>query len=51
MMSSIHKQIAARSAIPLIAFFTGCASIARGTKDTHIVETEAAGADVHLSLA
>lgn len=37
------------TALLLLALQTGCASITRGTKDTLVVESDPAGADVRLS--
>jgi hypothetical protein len=45
-----HYKLAAIATLAALAIFsTGCASITRGTKDTLVVESDPAGADVKLS--
>lgn len=49
-MSSIIPKITLASiALACLAISSGCASITRGTKDTLVVESDPAGADVRLS--
>lgn len=48
-MSNIKKLILASCALGTLVFISGCASVTRGTKDTLVVESDPAGADVRLS--
>lgn len=48
-MSNTPKLILACCALASLVLFNGCASVTRGTKDTLVVESEPAGADVRLS--
>jgi hypothetical protein len=49
MSSTTSKLIAVGVAFASLAFFSGCASITRGTKDTLVVESDPSGANVRLS--
>jgi hypothetical protein len=49
MSSSTPKIIVVGVALTISAFFCGCSSITRGTKDTLVIESEPAGANVRLS--
>lgn len=49
MSSTTSRLIAVGVAFASLAFFSGCASITRGTKDTLVVESDPSGATVRLS--
>lgn len=48
-MNTTPRLLIAGCALALLASFSGCASVTRGTKDTLVVESEPSGASVRLS--
>lgn len=46
---SNHRILTTTALAAILALSSGCASITRGTKDTLVVESDPAGADVKLS--
>lgn len=49
-MKSFHYRLIATLIVGLAALFmSGCATVTRGTKDTLVIESDPAGADVRLS--